>query len=86
MEKVPATPPDVAQPLRAACIHGRYEEHTFLANPDCLESSIAYRDCSGGPVVTIVGSIIVAPDLSTLSFAVEEPGEYALIWIGDTDE
>lgn len=38
--------------LRAACIHGRYDEHTFLANLDFPESSIAYRECPGGREVT----------------------------------
>ena len=39
--------------LRDECDHGRYDEHTYLAEGGHPESSIAYKDCPGGREVTI---------------------------------
>ena len=56
METVPATPPDpMTLPLRAACIHGRYEQHYLVTPPDAADGPTDTFDgdpCPGGREIT----------------------------------
>lgn len=81
--------------LRAACIHGRYDQHMFSKDPPDIQGDWEMTEhCPGGREVTIEADIDAA---GTLHIMFERPdgggteygltaGRYILAAIGDDNE